>query len=100
LGGGGPVVKIRTPTWRLRATCPVCEQGGCLALLSCPACDRVVAVCEEESAVYLDPRNLVPAGDGPERLACPGCGNRRVAEFVVATDTTIQSAGFTVVDYE
>ena len=93
-------MKIRTPTWRLRATCPACEQGGCLALLSCPACDRVVVRCEEESTVYLDPRNLVPAGGEAERLACPGCGKHRVAEFVLATDTTIRSAGFTPVDYE
>jgi hypothetical protein len=92
-------MELRKPTWRLRALCPVCGQGSCLALLACPACDRLIVACEEEGTVFPDSRNvIVTVGHAP--TLCPGCGQRQLTEFVPATDVAIQSSGFTVADYE
>jgi hypothetical protein len=101
LGNGAIIVEVRRPTWRLRGPCPVCGQGSCLAFFSCPSCARLVVICEEEESVFLDPRNLfAEAGVASDEALCPACGQRRLAEFVAASDTTIRSAGFTSSDYE
>jgi hypothetical protein len=92
-------MELRKPTWRLRALCPVCGQGGCLALLACPACDRVVVACEEEGTVFPDAGNLLVTASHDLSL-CPGCRQRHLAEFVPAADAAIRSGGFTAAEYE
>ena len=79
----------------------MCEQGGCLALYACPACARVIVICDEEDSVFLDYKNLLASIVAePALTLCPACGQRGIGEFVDATDTAIQSAGLTASDYE
>lgn len=93
-------MEFRKPTWRLRALCPVCSQGSCLALVSCPTCSHLAVVCEEEGSVFLDPKTLAPASGTCDDLTCPSCAGPRVSEFATATDTRVQASGLTVADYE
>jgi hypothetical protein len=70
-------------------------------LLSCPACGRIVVACEEEGSVFPYPRDLSRASsDSSSAVSCPGCGQRKVVDFVPASDAAIQSGGFTIADYE
>lgn len=95
------MAQIQPPTWRMRGLCPVCEQGSSLAFMACPLCARLVILCEEEGSVFLDPKSLLPLPgvDGSNAL-CPGCRQRRIAEFAPASDVTIRAQGFTAADYE
>jgi hypothetical protein len=100
LGSGAGIVDIRKPTWWLRALCPVCSQGCCLALVSCPHCNHVVVVCEEEGSVFLDPRTLAPANRASDEILCPQCARHRLSDFAPAMDQTIEAFGLTAADYE
>ena len=69
--------------------------------MCCPACDRLVVVCDEDAAVFLDAKNLetVAAGD-VDSLPCPECGQHKIGDFVLASDVTIRSRGLSVDEYE
>jgi hypothetical protein len=90
---------VREPLWRLTGLCPVCEQGSCLVLLSCPLCSRLVVFCEEEAAVFLDPRNLAKTSAVCSQR-CPSCGETLLEQFVPATSAQIQALGLLPGDYE
>jgi hypothetical protein len=57
---GPTTMNIIAPVWKLRGLCPVCEQGNCLAFVSCTRCGHLLIVCEEEGSVFGDPRALEP----------------------------------------
>lgn len=90
-------MNIIPPIWKLRALCPVCEQGRCLVFVSCPRCSHLLLVCEEEGSVFGDPRTLEPQSFPP---CCPACGQMNADNFPPASDVAIRENGFTVVDYE
>jgi hypothetical protein len=91
-------MNIIAPVWKLRGLCPVCEQGDCLAFVSCTRCGHLLIVCEEEGSVFGDPRALEPHhGLSP---SCPACGQSGAEDFPPASDLIIQENGFTVADYK
>jgi hypothetical protein len=94
-------VQAQAPTWTLKRSCPVCEQGSCLVFVACPECARLAIQCDEDGSVFLDPHDLsaYPSAN-PETSACLGCGKQLVAAFPPATDARIREDGFTVADYE
>jgi hypothetical protein len=93
-------VHIRPPVWTLKKLCPVCGQGSCLVFVACPGCNHLAIECDEEGSIFLNPRDLSLASHEPSTALCPGCSSHLVASFPVATDASIQAAGFTVTEYE
>jgi len=91
-------MNITAPIWKLRKPCPVCEQGDCLAFVSCQQCGHLLIVCEEEGSVFGDPRALEPQQGFP--TCCPTCGGMGVESFPPASDAAIREKGFTVADYK
>lgn len=88
-------MEIRNPTWRLTSHCPGCDQAT-LVLRTCPHCNGLVAICDNEGAVFSDPRNLDEPFGGD---LCPRCGAVALERFLIATDIQIQEAGFRAGEY-
>lgn len=91
-------MNIIAPVWKLRRLCPVCEQGSCLAFVSCTRCSHLLLVCEEEGSVFGDPRAL----ECHQSLSpcCPVCGQTGADNFPPASDLVIRENGFTAADYK
>jgi hypothetical protein len=85
-------MKSVSPVWHSTLTCPVCEQGSALAFVICPTCAAIVFRCEEDGAVFLDPRNLQSTVD--DAAPCPKCGKCTVGAFQPATSEQIDTQGF------
>ena len=92
-------VEIRRPTWQLPGLCPVCEQGSSLTFRACPSCARLIIICDEEGAVFTNPRNLTQPDTYGRDGVCPGCQGSALTEFVNATDVQIRDAGFSPGEY-
>ncbi len=91
-------MEIRNPTWRLTDRCPACEQGT-LVLRACPECHLLLVICEDEGAVFRNPRNLLEVFDYPRGQLCPSCGRVSLDCFPPATDVQIQSSGLRPGEY-
>ena len=92
-------MELDPPTWRLKATCPVCEQGPALVLRACPSCAAVVAICEEEGSGFPDLDDLELAVD-PDVAPCPRCGRTPLSRFPEARAEQILAAGVQPSDYQ
>ena len=94
------MIQIEKPKWHLAAACPECEQGSSLALRVCPQCSHLLVVCEEEGAVFTDPRRLTPLQSVDESTAaCPSCDTTAVRDFQSADSTQIQAAALKPGEY-
>jgi hypothetical protein len=91
-------MEVRPPVWTLKQDCPVCGQGSCLALVSCPQCRRLAVVCIEEGTALPEPRDLSFKADGSS--ACRGCGAVEMRSFDDARDDAIRAFGFIPAEYE
>ena len=91
------MVSIKASSWHLVAHCPVCEQGDCLLLCTCPRCSRLLVMCEEDDTVFPDPRDL--ALTFTISTACPFCGGAELKAFAPADWKEIQHAGFEPGEY-
>lgn len=82
--------------YRLKRRCPDCREGW-LVLLTCPACRKMIAACDEDGGVFADG----PAFDRPTEgccdvwihtlTGCPAC--RHVLEFAFSKRAEILGAG-------
>jgi hypothetical protein len=95
---GLSAMEIRNPTWRLADRCPACEQGT-LVLRVCPDCSLLLVICEDEGAVFRNPRNLQEVFDYPRGDLCPSCGKVSLDRFADATDIQIQNWGLRAGEY-
>jgi len=85
-------MKVGSPVWHLKITCPCCGQGNPM-LISCPTCEHVAAACEEVGNIFLDPRDLTGNLCTGGIATCPSCGTRDLQEFVPASSLQIRKAG-------
>jgi hypothetical protein len=92
-------MEVDSPIWTMKRLCPECGQGSCLVFVACPACGHLAIRCDEEGAVFLDPRNLSLTADATSQT-CPGCALHLVAGFPPASDASIRAHGFAVAEYE
>ena len=96
-------MKIQKPIWNLNATCPVCEQGGSLVLLTCPNCATVIAACDEDGSVFpnlTDLQQTTSVTCDPRistTTRCPTCD--ALNEFRHATSNEIADSGLTPEQY-
>jgi hypothetical protein len=91
-------MEVKNPTWRLAGRCPACDQGT-LVFRVCPVCSLLLVICEDEGAVFPDPRNLREVFDYPRGDLCPSCGGVSLERFAAATDTQIQNWGLQAGEY-
>jgi endogenous inhibitor of DNA gyrase (YacG/DUF329 family) len=89
---------VGAPIWTLKALCPICGQGSCLALVSCPECGRLAVVCDEEGSFFPEPRDLSKIAAASS--ACPTCARVSASSFIPASDVTIRAFGFSEIEYE
>jgi len=82
--------------YRLKQRCPDCREGW-LVLLTCPACRKIIAACDEDGGVFANgPAFDKPtAGTGDIAVStiteCPAC--RNVFEFHFSKRAEILGAG-------
>lgn len=92
-------MNVEDPRWTLKQPCPICGQGQSLALVTCPGCSALAAVCDEEGSVFFELAGSGLVGGGREDMPCAACGKHRVQEFVPASDVAIRAAGIAHTDY-
>jgi hypothetical protein len=97
-------VNIVPPTFSLKhERCPVCEGEGALCFFACPACSRLVLVCDEEFSVFAELRSAnrqFYCEITDSACLCPGCGQAPITLFREATSEQILGAGFCRDEYE
>ncbi|MDH3474167.1 MAG: hypothetical protein OEM59_10790 [Rhodospirillales bacterium] len=94
-------MKTRPPLWHLGRPCPSCAPGEALALVACPACGHVAALCEDCGAGWSHAATTTPeAVTDPEGTSCPNCGEATLADFPPATANQLAAAGLAPGEYE
>ncbi len=78
-------------------TCPICEQGSSLILLSCPNCYGLVAACDEDGSLYSDLQNIAQMNSSTcdvwlsATTSCPHC--KTISLFDHATSEQLINYG-------
>jgi len=97
-------MRIQEPKFRLKQSCPNCDQAGALLFLTCPNCQGVIIACDEEGSVFPEPRDLTKQASWPcdpwvsTVTKCPHCEEE--GEFSFSAGGEIQALGFTPDQYE
>lgn len=91
-------MQVDALVWRLKSLCPVCGQGSCLAIVSCPGCGHLAVACEEEGTLFTEFRDLSSAMNASG--VCPGCAKVPLSSFTPARDDAILAFGLTPAEYE
>lgn len=93
-------MEINSPTWHLKQSCPVCNQGSSLVLVKCPACGYVITECSEEGTQFdnfkiFDKDHIISTG-----FDCPGCKQAKTTDFIILSGEEYKNIGLTIDEYE
>jgi hypothetical protein len=88
-------MEIKQPIWHLMARCPACGQADCLAFMRCPQCGRIIIVCEDDEAIFPEPRDLTRTAHSAR---CPNC--QADTAFMPATASELHAIGSAVGEYQ
>ena len=91
-------VELQPTEWRLRTSCPDCQQGS-LLLVACPNCSHVAVVCEEDGLAFADVQAVRTVAWGDGDVSCPQCGKHQLKSFAAATSAQLLGSGLTLADY-
>jgi hypothetical protein len=91
-------VELQPTEWRLRTSCPDCQQGS-LLLVACPGCSHVAVVCEEDGLAFADVQAVRTVAWGDGDVSCPQCGKHQLKSFAAATSAQLLGSGLTLADY-
>lgn len=85
--------------WFLRRPCPDCGQGNALALVACPDCGAIAAVCSETGTpAFFGAPDFVMRVEASG--ACARCGAGPIESFPAANAAQLRAGGLNLHDYE
>lgn len=78
----------------------MCDQGG-LAIVACPECSHIAAICEEEGSAFPNIRTIASEwAVDPESVRCPHCNGPLLSAFRIASSDEILGFGLLASDYQ